>query len=238
MKVGSPFKTVLRPKQSPELPGAGSTAATPSPPAKPLEQSKASNDIAKDSQSKNKSGNTQHQPIFATPSPTPLWRTALPHEAVRSPPTGRSNRRARIPTFRSQPDFISEANKNSWITPDMFEAPEIIQEISFVDPKREENLIRYFKYRFPIVTLLGTAHSLYKGYEDITNFKNNLKNRVRMKQILKEVRDQQAELDRLNALEAQQTELARQNVIRVQNENLERLRAEQDAVLNDFHNTE
>jgi alkanesulfonate monooxygenase SsuD/methylene tetrahydromethanopterin reductase-like flavin-dependent oxidoreductase (luciferase family) len=55
-----------------------------------------------------------------------------------------------------------------------------------------------------------------------------------MKQILKEVRDQQAELARLNALEAQQTELARQNVIRVQNENLERLRAEGEAALKDF----
>jgi hypothetical protein len=68
----------------------------------------------------------------------------------------------------------------------------------------------------------------------MTNFKSHLRDHVRMKQILKEVRDQQAELDRINALEAQQAKLDRRNVIRVQNENLERQRAEGDAAWNAF----
>jgi hypothetical protein len=117
---------------------------TLSSPEKPLEPVGASNEIVKGLPSKNKSGNTQHQ----SKSPT--------------------IRKARIPTFRSQPDFISEANKNQWITPDTFEAPKIIQEISLVDPKREEALKRYIKYGFPIVTVLGAAHALYKGYEWMT----------------------------------------------------------------------
>jgi hypothetical protein len=161
-----------------------------------------------------------------TPKPSPkLSKTPSPTSSPTLFPTPKpspsKSRRARIPTFRSQPDFIADTNKNSWITPDTFEAPKIIQEISLVDPKRENSLIRYFKYGFPIVTALGVAHSWYKGYMDMTNFKNNLRDYVRMKQILKDLRNQKAERDRLNADRARYA-------------NLERLRAEGNAVWNDF----
>jgi hypothetical protein len=69
--------------------------------------------------------------------------------------------------------------------------------------------------------VLGAAHVLSKGYEWMTQYKNNLKDYVRMKQFLKDLRDQQAEL-------------AHQNVIRAQDAELNRLRTERDAVWNDF----
>jgi hypothetical protein len=183
---------------------------TPIPSAKPLEPAEVSNDIVKGLSSKNKF--VKQSSITPTLSPTSRWR---------APPTGRSRRRERIPTFRSQPNFIADADKNSWITPDTFEAPKIIQEISLVDPKREETLNKYIKYGLPIVTVSCAAHALYKDY-------------VRMKQILKDFRDQKAERDRQNAIEAQKAELALQNANTALYAELERLRAEGNALWNDF----
>jgi cytochrome c553 len=69
---------------------------------------------------------------------------------------------------------------------------------------------------------------------DMTNFKNNLRDHVRMKQILKNLRDQQAELARQNVIEAQKAELAIQNANTARYAELEHLREEGNALWNDF----
>jgi hypothetical protein len=128
-----------------------------------------------------------------------------------APPIARS--KARIPLNRFQPDFISESvsSASTWITPNTFDSPHIVPEISLVDPKREEDLRRNIRYGFPIVTALGIAHGLYRGYEYMTNYKNNLEEYAMMKQ--------------------------RAQSIRAENARLESLRAERDTLLNEFKNT-
>jgi hypothetical protein len=127
-----------------------------------------------------------------------------------APPIVRS--KARIPLNRFQPDFISESvSSSSWITPNTFDSPHIVPEISLVDPKREEDLRRNIRYGFQIVTALGIAHGLYRGYEYMTNYKNNLEEYPMMKH--------------------------RAQSIRAENARLESLRAERDRVQNEFLNT-
>jgi hypothetical protein len=85
-----------------------------------------------------------------------------------------------------------ELEARSWITPDTFEAPKLVPDISLVDPQRENALKRHIKLSFAIMTMLGIDNVLYKGYEELSEYKNSLGGQVMMNQRRDAIRAQNA----------------------------------------------